>query len=490
MPEPAPRPNILWICTDQQRWDTIAALGHPGVVTPTLDGLVAGGVAFERCYVQAPICTPSRGSFLTGLYPSACRIARNGVPDVPAGTKLVTKMLADAGYRCGLVGKLHLSAAYYGVEARCDDGYEVFHYSHAPRDEWPEGHDYADWVKARGFSLHELTKDPKGVPPELHQAAWAAERSIDFIDSADPRPWLLSINLYDPHPPFNPPESYREQFDPATMPDPLFRPSDLAQQEKLAPVGFQSRGRDPEQLDIQHPVLVKAGRQALGLDDDAPSPGARDARSLRAAYFAMIRQIDDRVGRILDALEASGQLARTVVLFTSDHGEMMGDHGLIQKGCRFYEGLVCVPMIWSLPGRFLAGARSDALVMALDIAPTLLELAGLEVPAAMQGRSLLPLLEGRAPLDHHHDVVRCEYLESLAKPVDSRATMYRDQRYKLCLYHTQNLGELYDLQEDPGEFTDLWDSPAHQAIKAELIQRSFDATVQALDLGKPRIAPM
>jgi arylsulfatase A-like enzyme len=482
------RPNILWICTDQQRWDTIAALGHPGAVTPTLDRLVGSGVAFDRCYVQAPICTPSRGSFLTGLYPSACRIARNGVPDVPAGTTLVTKMLADAGYRCGLVGKLHLTSAFQRIETRCDDGYETFHYSHAPRDNWPAGHDYADWVRAKGHSLAELVKDPAGVPAELHQTTWAAERSIQFIEAADDRPWLLSINPYDPHPPFNPPASYRKQFDPAVMPNPLFRPSDLAQQEKLAPLDFQSRGRDPKQLDITHPVLPAA--PGHGLDEGSPSAGERDAWTLRAAYFAMIRLLDDQIGRILDALESSGQLDRTVVLFTSDHGEMLGDHGLIEKGCRFYEGLVHVPMLWSLPGRFLRNRRSEALVMALDIAPTLLDIAGLEIPAAMQGRSLLPLLEGRAPLDRHHHAVRCEYLESLDKPANTRGTMLFDGRYKLCLYHTHHLGELYDLAQDPGEFEDLWDSPAHQGLKALLMQRSFDATVQALDLGSPRIGPM
>jgi arylsulfatase A-like enzyme len=484
----SPRPNILWFCTDQQRWDTVAALGHPGVVTPTLDRLVARGTSFTRAYVQSPVCTPSRASFLTGRYPSSVRVIRNGNAFFPPGPRLVTRLLADAGYACALVGKLHLASAYGRVEPRTEDGYETFLYSHAPRDDWREGHAYADWVCAKGHVLAELTKDLDGIPAELHQTTWACEATIDFVTSRRDRPWLASVNVYDPHPPFNPPAAYRAQFDAAAMPPPLWRPSDLAQQRKLAPLDFQSRVADPRQLDIKHPILPAS--PAPGLHFEGESPGARDAWSLKAAYYAMIRLIDDQLARVLDALEVTGQLERTVILFMSDHGEMLGDHGLIEKGCRFYDGLVRVPMIWSWPARLLAAARSDALVMALDVAPTLLDLAGLPTPAEMQGRSLLPLLEGRAPLDRHHDWVRAEYLDALDLPAGTMATMFFDGRHKLSVYHSHGLGELYDLVADPGEFEDLWDDPAHRDLKLELLRRSFDATVLALDRGPPRIGPM
>lgn len=484
---PADKPNILWICTDQQRYDTISALGNPHVSTPNLDRLAEQGVSFTHAYCQSPICTPSRASFLTGMYPSRVHVNGNGNERFPDQPALVTKMLANAGYDCGLIGKLHLASAYGRIEPRVADGYRYWRYSHAPRDDWSTGHDYADWVRAKGYSLRELTERPEGIPAELHQTTWCADMSIEFIHDHASAPWLASVNIYDPHPPFNPPQSYRDQFDPASMPGPLFQPGDLEQQGELAGVDFQSQGRDPNELDIRIPVLSAmpvAGAQT------PTSAGARDAKTLQAAYYAMIRQIDDQVGRILDALEESGQRENTVVIFMSDHGEMLGDHGLIQKGCRFYEGLVRVPLIWSWPGRFPENRRNDALVELTDIAPTLLGLAGLQVPDDMHGRPLLPLLVEEAPAQDHRQWVRSEYYNALDLPDGTYATMYRDERFKLVVYHGHGIGELYDLVDDPHEFYNLWDDTEYMSIKLSLMQRSFDESMLAMDPGPRRIGPM
>ncbi|NKB68355.1 MAG: sulfatase-like hydrolase/transferase [Candidatus Latescibacteria bacterium] len=484
----ATRPNILWVCTDQQRWDTIGALGNAHISTPHIDGLVAAGTAFTRAYCQSPICTPSRASFLTGMYPSAVHVMGNGNAFFPHYPPLVTRLLADEGYDCGLIGKLHLSSAFGRIEARTEDGYEYWQYSHAPRDDWQEGHGYAEWVRSKGFDLDELSKDPEGVPAELHQTTWCAEKTIEFITQERQGPWLASVNIYDPHPPFNPPRSYRERYDPAAMPGPLFRDSDLAQQERLVGVDFQSEARRPNALDINSPILPQSPQQ--GGKADPVAPGGQDAKTLQAAYYAMIELIDDQVGRILAALEESGQRDDTVVIFTSDHGETLGDHGLIQKGCRFYEGLVRVPLIISWPGQLAAGRVSEALVELTDKAPTLLELAGLPVGPRIQGRSLLPLLKGEVDLHQHRDFVRCEYYDALDLPDNTLATMYRDQRYKLVLYHGHDLGELYDLEEDPEEFENMWDEPEAQPLKLALLQRSYDASMLAMDRGPERVGPM
>ncbi len=481
------RPNILWICTDQQRYDTIAALGNPYVSTPHLDQLAREGVAFERAYCQSPICTPSRASFLTGMYPSSLRVNRNGNPTFPDFPPLITKTLADHGYICGLIGKLHLTSAYGRIEERADDGYAYWQYSHAPRDDWHSGHDYADWVRSRGAELGELIQDAAGVPAELHQTTWCAEKTIEFIRQNRSRPWLASVNIYDPHPPFNPPQAYRDLFDRGHVKPPLFRESDLAQQAKLAGIAFQSQGRRPEHLDIKSPILPQSARPGL---DEAETAGERDAHSLIAAYYAMIKLIDDQMARIMEALEASGQRDNTVIIFTSDHGEALGDHGLIQKGCRFYEGLVRVPLIWSWRGHFVADVRSPALVELSDIVPTLLELAGLPRPDYLSGQSLLPILTGQCSPDRHRDYVRCEYIDALDLPAYSAATMYYDGRYKITVYHSHQLGELYDLAEDPNEFNDLWDSPNHQSLKLDLLRRSFDATLLSLYPGAARRGPM
>ncbi len=481
------RPNILWICTDQQRYDTIGALGNASVSTPNIDSLVHDGVAFTRAYCQSPICTPSRGSFLTGMYPSRVHVMGNGNEYFPDDPPLVTKLLRQAGYDCGLIGKLHLSSAFQRMESRVDDGYGYWQYSHAPRDDWPEGHDYADWVKAKGYSLKELTMDLEGVPSELHQTTWCAEMTIEFIREHAQTPWLASVNIYDPHPPFNPPTDYRELFDPDDMPGPLFRESDIEQQRKLADVDFQSEVRSPDELDIKNPIIP----QTPGAESEAhATPGHRDAKTLQAAYYAMIKLIDDQVGRMLQALDETGQRENTVIIFMSDHGEMLGDHGLIQKGCRFYDGLVRVPMIWSWPGHFQSGIQQSALTELTDIAPTLLELAGADVPNNMQGRTLLPMLTGASDGTSHRDWVRCEYYNALQAPDSTYATMVRDERYKLIVYHGHNLGELYDMQADPGEFSNLWDDPKYIERKLDLMQQSFDQSMLAMDPGPKRIGHM
>ncbi|MDA0748907.1 MAG: sulfatase-like hydrolase/transferase, partial [bacterium] len=255
----------------------------------------------------------------------------------------------------------------------------------------------------------------------------------------------------------------------------------------LERIDFQSKGRRPEELDIQNPIVPQAPEPGLS---EAPSAGARDAKTLKAAYYAMIKQIDDQVGRMLDVLEETGQRENTGGIFMSDHGEMLGDHGLIKKGCRFYEGLVRVPLIVSWPGRFSSGVRSSALVELTDLAPTLLELAGREVPEKMQGRSLVQILKGEVSPGQHREFVRSEYYDALDRPDGTFATMYRDARYKLVVYHGHGVGELYDLESDPGEFEDLWDDSGSQGLKVELMQKSFDASMLGMDRGPRRVGPM
>ena len=463
------RPNILWYCTDQQRFDTIGALNNPHVDTPNIDKLAGEGVSFTRAYCQSPICTPSRSSFLTGMYPSRVHNTRNGNESFPDHPPLITKLIADSGYDCGNIGKFHLQSSGHRTEPRLDDGYRYWKFSHAPRDDWEEGHHYAEWVRSKGGDLDALRQSEDRVPTELHQTTWTSEMAIDFInhDRGD-KPWLLTLNPYDPHPPFIPPRSYADQFDPSALPGPYFRESDLANQARLKNVDFQGEVKTPE---------------------------GHDARAAQARYYAMIKQIDDQFARILQTLDETGQRDNTVIIFTSDHGESLGDHGLMFKGCRFYEGLTRVPLIFSCPRRFKQDLRADGLVELLDLTSTVVELCGLEQPGYMQGRSLMPVLTGDAPPDQFRDAVRCEYFDSLDSHftggTGTFGTMYRTDRHKLSVYHGQGVGELYDLQEDPWEFNNLWDDPASQQLKHELLQASFDSHVLlTTDVGSRRIAPM
>jgi arylsulfatase A-like enzyme len=179
----------------------------------------------------------------------------------------------------------------------------------------------------------------------------------------------------------------------------------------------------------------------------------------------------------------------------SDHGETLGDHGLIQKGCRFYEGLVRVPLIVSWPAKYQQGVECSGLTELVDIAPTLLEAAGLSVPDDMHGQSLLPYLTGEKEGNSIREFARCEYYSALDSSFchakdDTYATMIRDERYKLVVYHGHDLGELYDLKEDPGEFKNLWDEPTATETNMRLIIKSFDISMLSMDCGPKRIGPM
>jgi len=210
-------------------------------------------------------------------------------------------------------------------------------------------------------------------------------------------------------------------------------------------------------------------------------------RQLQASYYAMIEQLDHEFGRLLDALEASGQANNTVIVFTSDHGESLGDHGLLLKGCRFMEGLVRVPLIIAWPGQFKAGQRSDEFVELLDVAPTLTEAAGLEIPWYNQGQSLTNVLKGHT--SKHRDSVRTEFFGAINYPDQTHATMYRHGRWKLVSYHGKNLFELYDLEQDPWEHHDLSESADHKDVLLRLLSESFDRQVAAAPPMPERTAP-
>lgn len=469
------RPNILLYCTDQQRFDTIGALGNPHVKTPTLDRLVHEGTAFTHTYCQSPICTPSRASLMSGLYPSRVHNTRNGNATFPSSPPVISKLITDSGYDSGLIGKFHLQSSGKRTEPRIDDGFRKWHFSHAPRDDWPAGeHDYAEWVREKGGDLNAMRETEERVPEEYHQATWATDRAIQFIDDAegarsDDQPWFLTINVYDPHPPFIPPKAYADQFSPDDMPGPHFEPGDLETQAKLKEADFQDEVRTPEE---------------------------HAAKEAQAKYYAMIALVDTQLARLLQYLDDSGQAEDTVVIFTSDHGETLGDHGLMYKGCRFYEGLVRIPLLFHAPGRFAANLQGDALVEWLDLSATLLDLAEVPIPEYHQGRTLLPILEDGADPNHLRDFVRCEYFDALSSFFTgghgAYATMHRTRKYKLCLYHSLGTtGELYDLETDPWEHRDLWDDPDSREIRDRLILESFDAHVMlTTDVGSERIAPM
>lgn len=473
----ADKPNILWICTDQQRWDTLGCYGTARVRSPNIDRLAREGVLFERAFSQSPVCTPSRASFLTGRYPRTTRTRQNG-QDIPADEKLVSRLLADGGYTCGLSGKLHLSACHKSVtpdhERRIDDGYAIFHWSHhpgRPGNSWPTN-EYDLWLREKGSRPYGTTpvEGSKfvsyGMDEADHQTTWCAQKAITFIEAheASARPWMFSVNIFDPHHPFDPPREYLDRYldDLDAIPLPEYVPGELDDKTRAQRIDHEG-----------------AYGGNAGFPYDAMTE--RDHRLVRAAYWAMCDLIDSQVGRMLDALERTGQRDNTIVIFMSDHGEMLGDHGIYLKGPYFYEEAIHVPLIVSGPG-LARGARVAGMVELVDLAPTLLEAAGLPRYPGMQGRSLLPLLRGETAVGR--DDIYCEYYNAMpwhGADVNPQMTMVRTGRHKLVVSHSDEDAELYDLEADPHEHRNLWHEPGQEPLKLAMMRRLADRMAFTVD---------
>ena len=245
---------------------------------------------------------------------------------------------------------------------------------------------------------HRISIRPTGVPKKQSNLLGKTAEKIN-------RGCLVSIHLTH-HPPFDAPWEYYRRYDPETLPGPHFQESDIAFQSKLTDAGidFQSQAKPPPEW---------------------------DDKRMQASYYAMIEQLDYEFGRTLDYLDAEGLREDTIIIFTSDHGEALGDHGLAFKGCRFYEGSVRVPLMISWPAQFLQNVQSDALVELLDIVPMLYDALGVDIPYYVQGKSLAPLLRGDVPANEHREAVRCEFFDAISMPDRTHATMYRDRRWKL-----------------------------------------------------------
>lgn len=295
---PDARPNVLWICTDQQRWDTLGSSGNPFVRSPVIDALASTGVHCTTAICQAPVCTPSRASFTTARYPRTTRCRANG-QSIPGDEVLVSRLFRDAGYACALVGKQHLSACHPDAcsysERRIDDGYHRFDWSHHPSyhpgGDVP-GNAYSSWLRQNGLapkarrhpdSPHVLL----GVDEPQHQTTWCIDRAIQAIDDARrfSRPWFQSINFFDPHHPFDPPEGYLARY--------LDRLDDI-------PLPVDRHGPAKTAWEAVDRAKAYGGRAMPGNLAD------REHRLVRAAYWAMCDLIDAQVGRLFDHLRATG----------------------------------------------------------------------------------------------------------------------------------------------------------------------------------------
>ena len=483
--------------TDQQRADHVGWAGNQIVQTPHLDRLAESGVWFNRAYVNNPLCMPSRATMFTGRTARGHGVRTNGIP-LDASVPTMTQALADAGYRTHGIGKIHLNpfSTPRGVDPTSLDPGEfpesAYMWNEGKLTSLPEpyfglqqvefagGHgqgmfgDYLNWLTEQNPDGPRLLTPDAGtradsgaeqswkmaLPEELHHSAWVADRAIAFIEEAAQRdePFFLWVSFPDPHHPYCPPAPWCDMYDPADIPLPSRREGELADLPPHFAKVFEER-------------LPLSGRMApTKMPDEC-------LREIIALTYGMISLLDHHLGRVLDALERLNLRESTACTFFSDHGDMMGDHWLVNKGPFHFDGLLRIPFIWSWPGQFGQGIDTSALASMLDFAPTVLDLAGVPIPEGpvpaepecadmpppWPGVSLSALLRGQAQSAQESVVI-----ENDEDYLGLRLRTLVTDRHKITVYPGEQYGELFDLQEDPGELHNLWDDPRHQTLKRHL----------------------
>lgn len=526
--------NLLLITSDQQHWRTLGA-NNPKIKTPNLDRLAAMGVRFNRAYCPNPTCTPTRASLITGMWPSAHGAYTLGTK-LPESTPTLGDELRRAGYRTCLVGKAHLDPLRSddGVDSReCYprlrnlDYWRTFNDRHTPwygfdaveiarmhGDEGHVGQHYALWMEANGLSdwrryfqprqdrVMDTPEDGALAPPvfdgpgygwrsdmcwrlpeRFHYSTWTAERTNAQIEAAldAGRPFFCWSSYHDPHPPYCVPEPWASMYDPDDLDDQVGEFIDGEFDDMPPP---HRMTRDPH-ADFR--PFNEDGRGNHGYHPhwiEGVTLTREHLRRVVAIYYGMISFMDAMIGTTLDLLERRGQLGNTLIVFTSDHGHFLGQHGLVAKGPFHYEDVIRVPMIAAWPGRLPAGRVSDALQTLVDLPATMLAAAGLPVPLWMQGRS--QLLTWCGVNDAGRDAIIIENHHNGAA-VHLRTVV--TDRHKLTIYRGRpEWGELFDLEADPHERRNLYHRPEAASLRTELLHRMVDADLEREPAPTRRVA--
>ncbi len=457
------RPNIIFIITDQQRFDTINALGYPHMDTPNLDRLVNEGVTFNQCHITAPSCAPSRASLFTGQYPHTTGILKNA----DEWTRSWVENLSDSGYHSVNIGKMHT----WPMTTPC--GFKE-RYVVENKDRYLEGRYFFDeWDKAlaaRGIvkQQRELYRQRDDYDKVIGSFTWDLDpdmQSDNFVGNMaqwwtrtypNTQPLFLEIGFPGPHPPYDPTPDALEGYVEKDLPlDPL-TDDDLEGQPKAY------QGMRVHNNKVDHDSVI------LPLE-----PTGEQRLNQRRHYCANVTMIDQKVGEIMEQLEAQGYLENSIIIFTSDHGDCLTDHGHSQKWT-MYEQVTRVPLIvWAADGRFGKGRQVDEMVSLFDVGPTILEMAGCEVPNHFSARSLLPALEEKSDWEGR-DYVFAEHPRDGNFTTADYQVMVRSKRWKLVeIYGSDDVeggreAMLFDLENDPMELTNLWSGAGHSEIREKL----------------------
>ncbi|MBN2152118.1 MAG: sulfatase-like hydrolase/transferase [Candidatus Lokiarchaeota archaeon] len=519
-----PRPNVLLITTDQHH-RSVLGINDPAVKTRNLDMLAREGMVLARAYCPNPTCTPSRASIVTGQYASqhgAWSLGTKLLEDVPT----IGDELRKAGYRTALIGKSHFEPLRSSSEFKSLESYPIlqdldfwrgfhgpyygFDYIELARNHTDEAHvgqHYAIWMEEKGYKdWRDHFLQPTGkrtyvdrlrdaplwrIPEEFHYNKWIAEAANKKLEeyAREKQPFFLWASFLDPHGPRILPEPWHEMYDPAEIDVPGPAPGEhdknpphfrYAQQTPSSPNKFKRFFH--KLMSLLNSVTVvkyyndfrKHGLPIQGLHGVHPHlyDKAKLAREI-AAYRGMVSLIDKYIGEILQQLDRLGLADNTIVVFTTDHGDFYGQHGLVTKGPFHYEDLLRLPFIVRYPGKVPAGKTSDALQSHVDIAPTLMSLLGLPVPAFMAGVDQSGVWTGTEGQARDHVLVEMHHSPALV-----HLKTLVDRRYKVTVYNEATHGELFDLQEDPGEKRNLWSDPEFAGLKGKMLFQLVQAELK------------
>ena len=515
------RPSYILFITDQQRYDHLGCNGHPVLKTPHIDAIAAAGVNYDRFYVASPVCMPNRASLMTCRMPSSHGVRSLGIPLAHDNVTFVELMRA-AGYDTALIGKSHLQNVTnwphkldphvnrdgfaappdelaVAVRSDLDDATYQYERQAFYDDEAAEvplpfyGFDSYVAVTRHGFNtggnhardVQETAPDvfalrgrdiqfphdyscPQAIRtkvPEAHYStSYIADRTCEFLESrrGNSTPFFLMVSFPDPHHPFTPPGKYWDMYKPEDMPVPDAYDAEDWDMPDYVRIAERNRAADPS-------LGQNAGYSV--------AVSAREAQEARALTCGMIAMVDDAVGRIRAAAEDAGVAGRTVQIYTSDHGDHLGEHRLLFKGAEQYDSLTHVPFIWADP-QGDSGARSSDLAQTHDIGATILDHAGIEASIGMQGQVMA--VAGGAGRDTAHIQYETQRTQE-AFGVRPRVHSIVHDRWRLSIYLGPCRNELFDLETDPGEMVNLWDSADHAPVRAMLVERLAEMEIAAVD---------
>ncbi|MBO0438424.1 sulfatase family protein [Vagococcus fluvialis] len=499
------KPNVLLISSDQQHFNTLGRFNDQ-ISTPNLDKLSNEGMTFDRAYCPNPTCTPSRASMITGKFPSQHGAWTLGTK-LPEKEETVGGILNDNGYITSLIGKAHFQPLNSTEEYQSLESYPIIHdtefwenynqdfygFNHIEltRNHTNESHvgqHYQLWLQEKVgddwkqyFLPPTGTMDPKtkykwDIPEGLHYNTWIAERTAQQLEEYTERkkPFFLWASFFDPHPEYLVPEPWDTMYEDKNLTVPKIVEGE---HENNPPFFLEAQKEDAD-----FSAYRETGYAIHGMSRTHILPYDEIKRN-QEVYYGMISMMDKYIGQILTKIEDLDIEEETIVIFTSDHGHLFGQHGLNRKGPFLYEDLVKVPLIIKYPPKVKGQEINGNIASLVDLAPTILSLCGIQVPREMTGVDLTPTLEDRTVSVRNHTII-----ENHHEPTLINQRTYVDNRYKITVYYNQEYGELYDLEQDPNEVNNLWNDKEFQELKLQLLLKYVWAELGKEAMWMPRIA--